>query len=198
MKYVVVWALLVGASSASLAAAVPAEIARQLPRGYSVINSAPATVGRRKFYLVALRSREEQDSRSYLGNPGRALARPLIIYERTPRVVTQVGRNDYVIDRAGDAGLAGNGCDPFGDRKIAVKGSYFTVENGISCGAHWTDYVTFRFDPRLGYVFDNSRFESRKLNPSDASKSKALISDAPHIRRGSALRPVPFAKWRPR
>jgi hypothetical protein len=191
-------AFVLGASSAPSDAAIPTDIASRVPTGYTIMTLASSNVDGRTFYLVALRARKELESGRYFADPDRAPLRPLVIYERGPRGVTQVGRNDHVIDRAGDAGLAGNGCDPFEDRRIAVKGRHFTVENGVSCGAHWTKYLTFRFDARLGYVFDSYRFQSWKLNQSDDPNAEALIPEAKRAFRGSKRRPVPFSLWRPR
>jgi hypothetical protein len=198
MKFIGAAAALVGASSASITASVPAQIKNQLPSGYSIMSSAKGSVGGRTFFILALHSRKEAGSREHLSqDPDRAPKRPLVIYERRGQAYVLVGRNDNVIDRAGDAGLAGNGCDPFEDGRIEIKDPYFTIENGVACGAHWTNFVTFRFDPRWGWVFDNSRFQSWKLNPSNDPSAEALIPDAPQVKRGSKSAPVFFAKWRP-
>ncbi len=81
---------------------------------------------------------------------------------------------------------------------IAVEGRYFTVENGVACGQHWTDYVTFRLDPAAGrFVFDNERTQSWSLNTSTAPDAEALVPDgAPAIWRGIRGAPIAFADWR--
>jgi len=186
------------ATSAAVADPLPTGIERQLPGGYTLLTSTTATIGTRKFHLVALRSRTEAASRDYLSAAEQAPDRPLLIFERRPNgAYALVGRNNEVIATADGAGLAGNGCDPFEDRHIAVKGPYFTIENGVACGAHWTDYITFRFDPRAGgYVFDNERFESWKSNPSDDPNAEALIPDVRRIRHAPNGRVVTFSHWR--
>lgn len=186
------------AGSMSVAAPVPTQIVNQLPSGYSIMSSAKALVEGRTFYILALRSHKEASSGDYLmRGSDSAPKRPLIVYERRGSTYLAVGRNDDVIDRAGDAGFAGNGCDPFDERSIAVKNSYFTVENRVSCGAHWTDYITFRFDPRRGWIFDNARFQSWKLNPSKHPNAEALVPDVQQVKRGSKAAPVLFSDWRP-
>lgn len=98
-----------------------------------------------------------------------------------------------MILRRFDGGV--NQCDPFEGRTIAVKGAYFTVENGIACGSHWTDYVTFRFDARSnGFVFDNWRVETWSMNRNNNPNAEALISDGQKIVRANG-RKVPFDKW---
>ncbi|HEY0182382.1 MAG TPA: hypothetical protein VGC09_06185 [Rhodopila sp.] len=128
-----------------------------------------------------------------------APARPLVIFAQRPRGgFTRIGRNDTVVNRADEGGQ----CDPFldGGGVIAVRGPFFTVQNGVACGAqHWTDYVTFRFDgERGGFVFDNERSESWKLNPSRHPNAEAVVRDGPlRLRRGDAGHAVGFDAWRP-
>lgn len=191
--------LLGGASAAVAAADLPSGILRQLPRGYSVLTSTTSTVGARQFQFVALRSEKELSARGYLTSADEAPDRPLLIFELGPNGrYVPVGRNDKVIATADGAGLAGNGCDPFEDHHIAIKASYFTIENEVACGAHWTNYITFRFEPRVGkYVFDNERFQSWKLNPSNDPDAEALIPDVQRVWRLPKGKLVPFPNWRP-
>ncbi|HEY3948334.1 hypothetical protein [Phenylobacterium sp.] len=185
------------AGGSASAAALPAEIVGQLPTGYAVLGSADATpLAGHQFYFVALGSRTEP--KHTLTERRAAPARPLLIFETGPdgRYVL-VGRNDDIVLRADDGGLAGNGCDPFERRHIAVRGPYFTVENGVSCGAHWTDYVTFRFDPQVGgYVFDNWRAQWWRFNPSQDPDAEALIPEKPIVIRAAKGQPVSFGTWR--
>lgn len=190
--------LLIGAPAA-FPANLSSGILRQLPSGYVVLTSARSTVGARTFDLVALRSRKELPSENYIASADDAPDRPLLIFERRPNgSYLLVGRNDKVIATADAAGAAVNGCDPFEDGGITVKGPYFTIENRVSCGAHWTDYVTFRFDPRArAYVFDNERFQSWKLNPSSDSNADALIRNVRRVWHSPKNRLVTFSSWRP-
>jgi hypothetical protein len=106
-------------------------------------------------------------------------------------------RNDNVVLRADEGGQ----CDPFdpGDvGAITSKTRWFTVENGVACGQHWTDYVTFRFDARVGgFVFDNEREESWKMNPSNDPDAEALIPEGPQrVRRPLSKQTIAFRDWR--
>ena len=147
------------------------------------------------FYVVALGSVRERAGPPKASD--RAPTRPLLIFEQRPDgSYGLAGRNDKVVMRADDAGLAGNGCDPFEDGHIVAKGPYLTVENGVSCGTHWTDYVTFRFDPQLrGYAFDNWRFQSWKLNPKSDPDADALVLDVNRVVRAPKVQKTPFATW---
>ena len=180
------------ASSASAGAdEVPAGLRRALPTGYSVIHAAIVRPdASHTFYVLALALRAREAAR----NARRAPARPLMIYQRrADGGYVLVARNDEVVRRADDGGQ----CDPFEFGGITAKGAYFTVENDVACGAHWTDYVTFRFDARAGgFVFDNRRTQSWSLNPSNDPNAEALISDGQSVTRPPKGSVVPFARWR--
>lgn len=94
----------------------------------------------------------------------------------------------------------GGQCDPFldGHAPIATKGRYFTVQNGVACGQHWTDYITFRLDDRAGFVFDNERTESWTFNPSNDPNAEALVRDGPpRVFRDRPGHITAFSMWRP-
>jgi hypothetical protein len=199
MKLQLTSAMLAALVATVQAAELPPEITHQLPSGYDVLATANATFAgaSRAYYMVAL-SRHEEGSGA--PGPGPAPARPLLLFEQQANgSFLQTGRNDTVIMRADEGGQ----CDPFetddGSGGIAVKGRYFTVENGVACGQHWTDYITFRFDEALGgYIFDNERLQSWSLNNSTDPDADALVPDGPpEVRRGDRKRPMPFENWRP-
>ena len=186
-----VFGVFLGLSSIAMAASVPADIMRQLPPSDEVISTATLSVGRtRTFYLVAMASKDESKlpSKPWLN-------RSLWIFERQPANRFKfAARNDDVILRPFHGGIYG--CDPFEARTITVKGAYFTVENGIACSAHWTDFVTFRFDGKSnGFVFDNWRTESWSMNRNNDPHAEALVSDGQKVVRAKG-RSVPFDKWK--
>lgn len=188
----VIFGLLLALSSRAPASEIPADVQKQIPSQWEIISRATVSVSpTRSFYLVAMADKAEDRFRS---KP--YFRRSLWIFERRPMDQYRfVARNDDVILRPFDAGVAGNGCDPFEGRAIAVKGVYFTVENGVACGAHWTDYVTFRFDARAnGFVFDNWRVETWSMNLSNDPNANALVSDGQRVVRAKGS-PVRFEKW---
>jgi hypothetical protein len=111
------------------AQSLPSAIQQDLPQGFEVQTFSTSQVGIRQFYIVALKSGSEAvEERA-------APSRPLLIFGKKgsgPYVL--LGRNDQVILRRDEGGASG--CDPFEDSRIAVKGSYFSVEQGIACGRH--------------------------------------------------------------
>lgn len=188
-------ALLGSVAGPTMAAPSPAGLQGQLPSGYEVLAKAELVAGApgRRFVLVALGRRGE-------GKPLRdgqdAPSRPLMIFEVKDGRYQLAGRNDQVVLRADEGGQ----CDPFldGDGVIAVKGPYFTVQNGVACGEHWTDYITFRFDTATGgFVFDNERSESWRMNPSEAPDADALVRDGKQkVRKDRPGQKTAFSAWK--
>ncbi len=191
-----VLAIVIGAGQPIQAKPLLPALQSKVPNGYDVLANVEISAGTpvRRFVVVALGRRDEGDHRD---DPKGAPNRPLIIFEQVGGQYRQVARNDTVVLAAD----AGGQCDPFldNDGTIAVKGGYFTVENGVACGSHWTDYITFRFDDRAGgFVFDNERNESWSMNRSTKSDAEALVRDGPQrVRRDRAGRVTPFSAWRP-
>jgi hypothetical protein len=143
-------------------------------------------------YRIVVLARNDEAGRARPSSP-----RPLVVLEGSG-ALRQVARNDRVVLR----GDQGGQCDPFetegGDDHMAVKGRYFTIENGVACGQHWTDYVTFRHDPAAGFVFDNERYEAWRLNPDVRPDAEALVRDGPpHVERARPGAPVRLRDWAP-
>ena len=190
MRKIVFLSLLI-ASAASASPEIPGALAPHLPRNYTVMATAEARPdATRRFIIVALAAKGEVRRWGTTNAP----PRPLIIFEKLKVGYREVARNDHVVLRANEGGQ----CDPFEDGGITAKGAYVTIENDVACGQHWTDYVTFRFDPRSGgYIFDNHRFQSWKFNPDQRPDAEALVREIDHVERARG-RVVPFARWRRR
>ena len=126
----------------------------------------------------------------------KAPPRTLIVLEAREGRMVETARNAEVVLRANEGGQ----CDPFEMEMgggMTVKGRYVTIENGVACGQHWTDYVTFRLDDRLGLVFDNLRQESWRLNDKAGPDEQALVLDGPaQIVRANRNAPVRLADWK--
>lgn len=187
-------AVLTFAAGAIAAPRLPNGIVKALPPGYDILASARLSSGNpaRSFAVVAL-GRKYEGTRK---KGGEAPPRPLLIFEAKGGRFVLIARNDHVVLKADEGGQ----CDPFldGDATVATKGRYFTVQNGVACGQHWTDYITFRLDDRAGFVFDNERMESWTLNPSNDPNAEALVRDGPpRVVRDRPAHITPFAAWRP-
>jgi hypothetical protein len=183
MKRFLLPAALFAASATLHAAGLPAGIAAQLPAGYEpmVFRAGPRIEGGRRSLLVVAHRRDDSAN-----SPS---PRPLLIFEeQTSSQYRLSARNDTVVLRANQGGQ----CDPFedGDDGLAVKDRYFTVQNSVACGAHWTDFITFRYDAkRRAWLFD-----SEILTSSDPLNGTPDKTDVTHANR---TKPVAFEAWRP-
>ncbi len=162
-------------------AKLPQGVEAQLPAGYGVMLSAEGPLlgdGRKSLLVVADPPVDTRD------NPS---PRPLLIFESAPNGLFKlVARNDHVVFRADEGGQ----CDPFEDGVdgLAVKGLYFTVQNAVACGDHWSDFITFRYDPsRRQWLFHNE-----VVTFSFPVNGKP---DETHVTRESKTKPVSFEAW---
>ncbi|MFC6842087.1 hypothetical protein [Xanthomonas theicola] len=124
--------LLLLATQGARAAELPADVLRQLPAGYLPLAQLRADLDGdgRADHLVARPQRGEAERAP-------APARPLLIFVRQADGGYRLAaRNDCVVLKRDNGGQ----CDPFtdSDDPFAAKGRYFTVQNGVSCGQHWT------------------------------------------------------------
>ncbi|WP_342705808.1 hypothetical protein OHZ10_22230 [Burkholderia arboris] len=177
--------LLAALPAAARADDLPKSIATQLPPGYQPLlaKAGPALDnGRHSFLVVAHRADDTREQPS---------PRPLLIYEeQADRTFRLAARNDQVVLRANEGGQ----CDPFdpddaADNGLAVKGRYFTVQNFVACGQHWTDYITFRYDPRThGWLFSNQIVT--ESFPIDDKPDHVTVT------RADAHQPVSLGQWK--
>lgn len=182
MKRFLLPAALFAVSATLHAAGLPASIAAQLPTGYEpmVFRAGPLIEGGRRSLLVVAHRRDDSVS-----SPS---PRPLLIFEEQASNRYRLSaRNDTVVLRANEGGQ----CDPFdSDDGLAVKGRYFTVQNGVACGAHWTDFITFRYDTQhRAWLFDSEIVTSS--DPLNGTPDKTDVMHTDHAK------PVAFDTWRP-
>ncbi|MBE1160351.1 hypothetical protein [Dyella acidiphila] len=171
------------------AAELPSAVASQLPQGYEVLSYAAGQLddsGRTDYLVVIHRANDSSDTPS---------PRPLLIYtQNADRSFTLAARNDQVVMRADQGGQ----CDPFedGDNGLAIKNRYFTVQNGVACGQHWTDYITFHYDAqRHAWLFHKQIFESWEMN--DDPNGDALKPGTRKVTSADVAHPIRFEAWRP-
>jgi hypothetical protein len=162
---------------------LPASITAQLPADFEPMSAVagPTVEAGRNTWLVVIHHHEDT-----MDNPS---PRALLIFEQAADGSYKIAaRNDNVVFPADGGGQ----CDPFPatETGLAVKGSYFTVENGVSCGQHWTDYITFRYDtPRHEWLFSSEIYHwFEPLGPGP---------DSDKVTRADRAKPVTFANWRP-
>ena len=183
--------------NAARADGIPDAIGRQLPSGYVALEVARGrlTGGQRDDYVVAL-ARPDDDPDAPIGG-NTAAARPLLLFlAKSGGGYVLAGRNDEVVMRHDQGGQ----CDPFDPvRGLVMTGVYITVQNEVACGAHWSDYITFRYDRARGeLLFDSEIYHSWKVNPSDAPDAEALVPDgAPTVQRADPHHRIRFSAWKP-
>jgi hypothetical protein len=179
--------LLALAGSSALAEALPQDIVRQLPRGYEPmkVQIGDFNADQAKDYIVVVAAKSEKHAvESREAAPKRRL---LAFIQTGSGSFTLVGQNDEVAFAA-DQALQ---CDPFLDGQIAVKGSFFTVENDVACGQHWTFFITFKYDKKLNrFLFHKEIVEVWELNSSTKPDAEALVLARRSVKAASALRPV--------
>lgn len=168
---------------------LPREITRQLPAGYEVMTSTSSDFdgdGRVDVVVVVRRKNEAAFRTKGVSAP----ARPLLVFlQRQRGTFTLQARNDVVVFAADQGGQ----CDPFmdADEGLVAKGAFFTVQHAVACGAHWTDFITFRYSPtQRQFVFHTRIYESLVFNPSNDASAEALIPGKRSVTRANARRPV--------
>ncbi len=173
---------------------LPTALRQLFPVSYVVMTYAMADLNGdgNTDYVVVLRSKLE-DALLKKGQP--APRRPLLVFlHGAANTFKLVGRNDKVVFAADEGGQ----CDPFldGEEGLAVKASYFTVQNSVACGQHWTDYFTFRYSQeQRGIVFHKRISESWVMNAS--ATGDALVLDGRKVVSAKKNKPVLLGDYAP-
>jgi len=174
--------------------ALPQSVQQQIPIGYEVLQfqSGMLNNDNRVDYLVVLKSKKEQQ---LFDKTREGSKRPLLIFIQNKSGAFDLAkRNDNVVLTIADGGQ----CDPFDENNagLVIKNHYFTVENAVSCGQHWIDYVTFRYDSKANdWLFHKEVIQSWRLNQSQDANADALVSNGITIKTAEKSGPTPFEKW---
>jgi hypothetical protein len=174
---------------------LPNAITQQLPPNSQVLTVASGLLNQdaRTDYLVVLQDKHEKK----LTQQGNAPARPLLIFvQKTKGAFELVAKNDAVVFKADEGGQ----CDPFldGDEGLVIKNHFFTVQNSVACGHHWTDYITFTYKPSLNkWVFYKRVMENWVLNASQDPQAEALVLDARKVEVAKPKHVVLFERYAP-
>jgi len=194
-KYSVTILLLATAqpAAASEPVALPAAVQAKLPdRHIARVAKCSATLDPPRLICIVIAALPNEGNWQ---SAGKAPPRPLLVYSLHGGTATFVARNDRVVLRRDEGGQ----CDPIEDGgAIAIKDRYFTLEGGVACGQHWTDFTTFRFDARSrSFVWHNRIFESWRMNDDTRPNAAALVSDGRRIWRADPRRPVTLSAYLP-
>jgi hypothetical protein len=195
MKKSLLFSALLFAGHAAGAAPLPVDVSNNIPGGFDVVTYAKGDLNGDSHpdYVVALSKKDEQ---AEYQRTGKAPRRPLLLFMgQADGSFASAKRNDAVILALDEGGQ----CDPFdGEDGLAMKGRYFTVQNGVACGQHWTDYITFRYDARLrDVVFYKNIVEFWKMSDGTDPDADALVLDKRDVKTASPGKPVSFDKYRP-
>lgn len=126
---------------------IPKAIAVHVPKGYQVLDT---TVGNLNLdnipdLLIALKSPLE-DTSTNLEDP---VHRPLLILFGNANGSYTFGfRNDNIVYCILCGGVLG---DPFNG--LTIKNGYFTVEHYGGSNWRWTNYITFKFNPKNKHFY---------------------------------------------
>lgn len=189
-------ATLLAASAQTFAAsdALPKNIQQQLPPGYEVLSSEKGLLDDDQLadYLVVIHVRNE----AAYARKETAPARPLLLFTgQADGSYKLARRNDNVVLKINEGGQ----CDPFedGEDGLAIKDHYFTVQNGVACGQHWTWYITFKYAPKLrDWIFHKAISERWVMNPSNDPNADALIPGGGSVKSGKNKPVLLFEKYR--
>jgi hypothetical protein len=143
-------------------------------------------------FVVVVRAKNEGE---IVRREGTAPRRPLLVFlQNYHHEFILVGRNDAIVYAADEGGQ----CDPFLDSEegLAIKGAFFTVQNAVACGQHWTDYVTFRYAEKYrGFVFHKRIHESWKMNSSGMRDADALVLEKRNVEATEGRKPASFSDY---
>lgn len=187
-------ATLLMASSLATAAPLPEGILKQLPKGYSVLSYQSGELNDDKLtdFVVVIRKTDEES----ISKKGSAPARPLMLFIQNNNGNYSLARsNDHVVFKIDEGGQ----CDPFedGTEGLVINKHYFTVQNSVACGQHWTDYITFRYVPELrDWVFHKRIFENWVMNNSRDPNADALVPGGRRVVTGKGKPAVLFENYR--
>lgn len=184
------------ATSPCAAAALPPELSAHLPAGYTLIQAVDSDVngdGRRDYLLALRRADEAAQIAAGKDAPQRLL---LVLMHTADGRFVEAARNAQVIFKADDGGQ----CDPFDDdgQGLVAKGAYFTVQNGVACGQHWIDYITFRYDRTQRAVLFHVRIiEDWVTNPDAGRDGEALRLSRHEVIKADPRKPVSLSAYSP-
>lgn len=175
---------------------LPAAVRAKLPAGHVArVAACSRTFDPPQPICIVVAARPEEGEVMH-STPRRAPPRPLLVYRLAGGTATLIARNDRLVLHRDDGGQ----CDPVEDGgAIAVKGRFFTLEQGVACGQHWTDFTTFRFvSASRGFVWHNRIGESWSLNSDTRPDAEALVRDGRSVARADPRHPVALAAYVPR
>lgn len=177
--------------------ALPKGLVAKIPAGYDVLAAETGDLNKDGFvdYVVVARRLDEIEILKK-DKDGNAPKRPVFIYIGSfDGEYHLAARNDSIVYAVNEGGQ----CDPFLDsgNGITISGTFFTIENGVDCGQHWTDYITFKYDSSMkNWIFHKRVFQNWVLNNSKKTNADALKLQTSKVTSGKDKPPVLFDKYK--
>jgi hypothetical protein len=187
-----VFFLSIAVSTLCEAESLPNAISKQLPFGYVVLKYVIADFnqdGKNDYLIVVHRANEEKISAQGVSAPRRPL---LVFLQNLNGGFDLLARNDKVVYAVDEGGQ----CDPFLDDEngVVAKGIFFTVQNSVACGNHWTDYITFKYSSdRHGFVFHKRIYENWVMN--DSPNADAFVLGKRIVSSGKKNTPIGLSEY---
>lgn len=183
---------------------LPKSIQTQIPVGYEVISTAQGNLDEDELpdFLVGLGLKAEvaYAKKTPTGVVAYdAKPRPLLIFTQNKDGSYRLaGRNDHLILRMNEGGQ----CDPFedGEDGLVINRRYFTIQNSVACGQHWSLFYTFKYSKELkDWIFHKETSEMWVLNPRPKFGDEgSLVLGGSNIVSAKKNAPVRFADYRPK
>lgn len=171
---------------------LPPSIAQFVPAGYIAIDTTSGDLNLDAYpdMVLVLKKSGEETSSDFAKN--RPEKRPLIILAGQPDKSYKLEkRNDNVVLCIDCGGAEG---DPF--TGITIKKGYFSVEHGISGGAHWVQIITFKYNKqKANWYLHQDGAISYKFNDSTDDNAEALVKDNETIKRKKDFGLVSFDQY---
>jgi hypothetical protein len=175
--------------------AMPAAVRAKIPAGHVArVAACSQTLDPPRIICIVVAAHPDEGRQPRSARRA-APPRLLLVYRLVGHTATLIARNDRVVLQRDEGGQ----CDPVEDAgAIAIKGRFFTLESGVACGQHWTDFTTFRFDPKGNTIVWHNRIFESWLNDNTGPDAEALVSDGRKVTRADPKRPVTLAAYVPR
>lgn len=182
-------------SSPAFSAQLPVAIEKQLPQGFSTLFFQTGDLnddGLSDYIVVAYKKDEKQIDESGGDTPGRPL---LIFVQRKDGKYILAARNDDVVSPIDSGGPCDQILDS-GEDAVAVKGTYLTIQNGVACGQHWTDYITFKYVKSLNnWIFHRRIFEEWVMNKSHKPNADVLVRRSRSVKSADSSKPILLSNY---
>jgi hypothetical protein len=183
------------ASPCVFGANLPDSLLKQLPlKDHSVITFSTSDFDKNGLtdYIIVLRDNKEINSNIHVP---RTLYAFMQVKNDSYKLI---GKNNSVVYAKDEGGIGGDPFDYTGNEGITAKGRYFTVENAIAGGIHWTDFITFKYNPLINnFQFHLRVLEDSQLNSSNDPSADALVVTSHKEFKGDAKKTILLSEYIP-